>query len=63
MYAIRSYYDIPDVRNDAEFRYYNGTRMDVRSFMSVPMVSKGKAIGVLNVNHPEPSAFDRNNFV
>jgi len=49
---------IPDVRNDAEFRYYNGTRMDVRSFMSVPMVSKGKAIGVLNVNHPEPSAFD-----
>ena len=49
---------IRDVRNDAEFRYYNGKRMDVRSFMSVPMVSKGKAIGVLNVNHPEPSAFD-----
>lgn len=49
---------IPDVRSDAEFRYYNGTRMDVRSFMSVPMVSKGRAIGVLNVNHPEPNAFD-----
>lgn len=49
---------IPDVRHDAEFRYYNGKRMDVRSFMSVPMVSKGKAIGVLNVNHPDPNAFD-----
>lgn len=49
---------IPDVRSNAEFRYYNGKRMDVRSFMSVPMVSKGKAIGVLNVNHPDPSAFD-----
>ncbi len=49
---------IPDVRDNAEFLYYNGKRMDVRSFMSVPMVSKGKAIGVLNVNHPEPNAFD-----
>jgi len=49
---------IPDVRDNAEFLYYNGKRMDVCSFMSVPMVSKGKAIGVLNVNHPEPNAFD-----
>lgn len=49
---------IPDVRTNTEFRYYNGKRMDVRSFMSVPMVSKGRAIGVLNVNHPETSAFD-----
>ncbi len=49
---------IPDVRATPEFRYYGGRRMDVRSFMCVPLLSKGKVIGVLNVNHPEPNAFD-----
>ena len=49
---------IPDVRSSTEFLYYRGTRMDVRSFMCVPLLSKGKAIGVLNVNHSEPNAFD-----
>ncbi len=49
---------IPDVRTTPEFRYYGGRRMDVRSFMCVPLLSKGKVIGVLNVNHPEPNAFD-----
>ncbi|MDA8122436.1 MAG: diguanylate cyclase [Deltaproteobacteria bacterium] len=49
---------IPDVRSSTEFLYYGGARMDVRSFMCVPLLSKGKAIGVLNVNHSEPNAFD-----
>ncbi len=49
---------LPDVRSSAEFRYYGGRRMDVRSFMSVPLLSRGKVIGVLNVNHSEPNAFD-----
>jgi diguanylate cyclase (GGDEF)-like protein len=49
---------IPDVRASAEFLYYGGRRMDVRSFMCVPLMSKGKVIGVLNVNHSEPNAFD-----
>lgn len=49
---------VPDVRTDSEFRYCHGKRMDVRSFMSVPLLSKGKPIGVLNVNHAEPNAFD-----
>ncbi len=49
---------LPDVRTTPEFRYYGGRRMDVRSFMCVPLLSKGKVIGVLNVNHPEPHAFD-----
>lgn len=49
---------IPDVRATPEFRCYGGRRTDVRSFMCVPLLSKGKAIGVLNVNHPEPNAFD-----
>ncbi len=49
---------IPDVRATPEFRCYNGERPEVRSFMSVPLLSKGKVIGILNVNHPEPNAFD-----
>lgn len=49
---------IPDVRTSPEFRYYDGKRLDVRSFMSVPLLSRGKTIGVLNVNHSEPGAFD-----
>ncbi len=49
---------IPDVRSSTEFLYYGGKRMDVRSFMCVPLMSKGKVIGVLNVNHSEPNAFD-----
>ncbi len=49
---------IPDVRTTPEFRYYDGERPEVRSFMSVPLLSKGRVVGILNVNHPEPNAFD-----
>jgi diguanylate cyclase (GGDEF)-like protein len=49
---------IPDVRSSLDFLYYGGRRTDVRSFMCVPLVSKGKNIGVLMLNHPEPNAFE-----
>lgn len=49
---------IPDVRFSREFLHYGGRRTDVRSFMCVPLVSKGKNIGVLMLNHPEPNAFE-----
>lgn len=49
---------VPDVRTDSEFRCCHGNPMDVRSFMCVPLLSKGKPIGVINVNHAEPNAFD-----
>lgn len=49
---------VPDVRLSPDFLYYGGRRSDVRSFMSVPLMSKGRAVGVLNVNHPEPNALD-----
>lgn len=49
---------VPDVRAEPEFRFSGGRRDDVRSFLCVPLLSKGKAIGVLNVNHPEANAFD-----
>ncbi|MGZ8460362.1 MAG: sensor domain-containing diguanylate cyclase [Candidatus Deferrimicrobiaceae bacterium] len=48
---------LPDVRSIPDFRYYNGEKPEVRSFISVPLLSKGKGIGILNVNHPEPNAF------
>jgi len=49
---------IPDVRSSPDFLHYGGRRTDVRSFLCVPLVSKGKSIGVLMLNHPEPNAFE-----
>src|SRR5512141_2336945 len=49
---------IPDVGSSPDFLHYGGLRTDVRSFMCVPLVSKGKNIGVLMLNHPEPNAFE-----
>jgi len=49
---------IPDVRATPDFRYYDGEKPEVRSFMSVPLLSKGKVVGILNINHPVPHAFD-----
>ncbi|HEX8042827.1 sensor domain-containing diguanylate cyclase [Candidatus Deferrimicrobium sp.] len=49
---------IPDVGSSPDFLHYKGIRTDVRSFMCVPLVSKGKNIGVLMLNHPEPNAFE-----
>ena len=49
---------IPDVGSSPDFPHHGGLRADVRSFMCVPLVSKGKNIGVLILNHPEPNAFE-----
>jgi diguanylate cyclase (GGDEF)-like protein len=49
---------IPDVRSSPDFRYSGGSRTDIRSYMCVPLVSKGKNIGVLVLNHREPNAFE-----
>jgi diguanylate cyclase (GGDEF)-like protein len=49
---------IPDVRSSPDFLHYGGRRTDVRSFMCVPLVSKGRNIGVLMLNHPVPNAFE-----
>jgi diguanylate cyclase (GGDEF)-like protein len=49
---------IPDVRTAPEFLHYGGRRTDVRSFMCVPLASKGKNTGVLMLNHPRPNAFE-----
>ena len=49
---------IPDVRSPLDLHYCGDNRMGVRSFMCMPLMFKGKAIGVLNFNHSEPNAFD-----
>jgi len=49
---------VPDVKASPEFRYYDGNRRDIRSFLCVPLASKGKSIGVLMLNHTEPNAFE-----
>jgi diguanylate cyclase (GGDEF)-like protein len=49
---------IPDARSSQDSLHYGGRRTDVRSFMCVPLVSKGKNIGVLMLNHPKPNAFE-----
>ncbi|HAM33656.1 MAG TPA: hypothetical protein DDX05_04170 [Deltaproteobacteria bacterium] len=49
---------IPDVKSSPDFLHYGGRRTDVRSFLCVPLQSKGKTIGVLMLNHPEPNAFE-----
>ncbi len=49
---------VPDVRSSNELLFSGAAGGSVRSFLCVPLLSKGKSIGVLNVNHPEPNAFD-----
>lgn len=49
---------IPDAGSSQDFPHCGGRRTDVRSFMCVPLVSKGRNIGVLMLNHPEPNAFE-----
>jgi diguanylate cyclase (GGDEF)-like protein len=49
---------IPDVRSSRDFLHYGWRRADVRSFMCVPLVSKGNTIGVLMLHHSEPNAFE-----
>ncbi|GAB4234928.1 MAG: hypothetical protein OHK0028_11290 [Deltaproteobacteria bacterium] len=49
---------IPDIRSAPGFRHYGGLRPDIRSFLCVPLLSKGKTIGVLMLNHSEPNAFE-----
>jgi diguanylate cyclase (GGDEF)-like protein len=49
---------IPDLKASPEFLDYGQDRRDVRSFLCVPLTSKGKSLGVLMLNHPEPNAFE-----
>ena len=49
---------IPDVKGSPEFQYYGVLPRDVRSFLCVPLLSKGKSIGVLMLHHSRPNAFE-----
>lgn len=48
---------IGDVSKVPEFKYYHGEKTDIKSLLSIPLMVRGKAVGVLNVNHTKENAF------
>ncbi|MEW5947669.1 MAG: sensor domain-containing diguanylate cyclase [bacterium] len=48
---------VEDVHKEDEYKFYHGLRNDVRSFLSVPLVVRGRPIGVLNLHSGETGAF------
>lgn len=51
---------IQDVSKEKEFLYYKGYKNDIGSFLSVPLLVKGKVIGVLNTHRSQRNAFKKN---
>lgn len=49
---------IPDVSASQDALNATGRRSDIRSILCVPLVSKGRNIGVLTLNHAKPNAFE-----
>jgi diguanylate cyclase (GGDEF)-like protein len=48
---------VPDVRRDERFLHYKGKKQTVGSFLAVPLRSKGRIVGVMNINRPQVGAF------
>lgn len=48
----------PDARLYLGYPHGGGARSEKGSFMCIPLVSKGRTIGVVNVNHAESKALD-----
>ena len=49
----------PDVAKDLRYLHYKGKLKTTGSFLSVPLRSKGRILGVMNLNRPLPDAFDQ----
>lgn len=50
---------IQDVSKEKDFLYYKGLKRDIGSFLSVPIVTGGNVIGVLNTHRPKKNAFKK----
>lgn len=50
---------IDDVSKNKDFLYYKGLINEIGSFMSVPLKSDDKVIGVLNIHRPDKDAFKK----
>jgi Nif-specific regulatory protein len=48
---------VQDVRNDDLFLHTPDTRVEIRSLLSLPLVSGDRVIAVLNLSHTEPNTF------
>lgn len=50
---------VPDTTQDPRYLYYKGMRPVDGSFLSVPMITKGKVLGVLDFFRAKPNAFSK----
>jgi diguanylate cyclase (GGDEF)-like protein len=48
---------VPDVAKDPRYLHYKGQARTVGSFLSVPLRTKGRILGVMNFNRPRVDAF------
>jgi diguanylate cyclase (GGDEF)-like protein len=48
---------VPDVAREPRYLHYKGQSRSVGSFLSVPLRTKGRILGVMNFNRPRPDAF------
>ena len=48
---------VPDVEKDARYLHYKGRRHGTGSFLAVPLRSKGRVLGVMNVSRARVDAF------
>lgn len=48
---------IPDTRQEPRYLSYKGARSGEGSFLSIPLLGKGKLVGILNLFRPSPDAF------
>jgi len=49
---------VPDTRQDPRYLHYKGMRPVDGSFLSIPMIYKGRVLGVLDFFHAEVNTFD-----
>ena len=50
---------VPDVEKDPRYLHYKGLKRSTGSFLAVPLRAKGRVVGVMSLNRPEVSAFEK----
>ena len=48
---------VPDVSKEPRYLHYKGQRRAPGAFVAVPLRSKGRVLGVMNLNRPQPESF------
>jgi diguanylate cyclase (GGDEF)-like protein len=50
---------VPDVTKEPRYLPYKGQRRPAGAFLAVPLRSKGRVLGVMNLNRPRPDSFSK----